>query len=71
MGQQDNKGIDKGRGKRGPARLPRAHSPKLSVVSLVRPPEGVRAESVELLEVRPDSPSLVVCESVAVFLETR
>ena len=71
MGQQDNKGIKKGRGKGGPARLPRAHSPKFPVVSLISPPEGVRAESVELLEVGPDSPSLVVRESVAVFLETR
>mmetsp|Transcript_4532 Transcript_4532/g.13244 ORF Transcript_4532/g.13244 Transcript_4532/m.13244 type:complete len:1314 (+) Transcript_4532:2393-6334(+) len=43
--------------------------PELAVVALVRPPEGVGAHELVLLEVLADAPALVVGEGVAVLLE--
>lgn len=45
--------------------------PELAVVSLRRPPEGIRLEELVLLPVGSNSPSLVVGERVSVLLEER
>ena len=44
---------------------------RLTVVALVRPPEGVDAGLLELLELLADAPALVVGQRVAVLLEQR
>lgn len=43
--------------------------PQLTVMLLMRPPERVLLENLILLEVLPDSPSLVVSQSKAILLE--
>merc|ERR1719238_1856525 len=45
--------------------------PELPVVALVRPPEGVVARHLELLEVLAHPPALVVSKGVAILLEKR
>lgn len=43
--------------------------PKLAVMALMGPPEGVLLQHLVLLEVSPHSPALVISQGVAILLE--